>query len=280
MLVAFHEYVHSHATSIDRANETSVEMERFFRVWALVLARPRPPYIAAARKTKSPPPSLFQAPPFPFAPGVSCLFYMVRLCLCVLFKVCKRRCLDKEKKMMAAMQLYAFPCDATRVHRGALSLDTKRAPFSPSLTTSCNVIYKPSSSRACFFFIHHSLIHVVQRTKGLLVYDFAVERLFLYFNREERVFSRSAVVFLSFFFNSFATINLPVARVVTARQFFFLFFSLSHVYVCVCVCAHVIIVNCQWLIPVRCTLTLPLSPRPQPTSARMHALFFFLLFRL
>lgn len=85
-------------------------------------------------------------------------------CACVvcIFKVCKRRCL--KKKMRAAMQLHAFPCDATLVHRGALSLDTNTEiscphPL-PSLTTSCNVIYKPSSSRVSLsFFFHSPLAH-------------------------------------------------------------------------------------------------------------------------
>lgn len=57
-----------------------------------------PSVYRSSKKNQITPTSLFQAPPPPLAPGVSCLFYMVRLCLCVLFKVCKRRCLDKEKK--------------------------------------------------------------------------------------------------------------------------------------------------------------------------------------
>lgn len=120
-----------------------------------------------------------------FFPSLRCFSPLLygALVLCVLFKVCKRCCLER-KKFTAA--IYAFPCDATRVHRGALSLDTN-AEIScphplPSLTTSCNVIYKPSSSRVgiLFFFIHHSLTRVVQRTKGLLVYHFAVECFFFF----------------------------------------------------------------------------------------------------
>lgn len=126
------------------------------------------------------------------------------LVFCVLFKVCKRCCLERKKNITAAM--YAFPCDATRVHRGALSLDTNTETscphLLPSLTTSCNVIYKPSSSRVgiLFFFIHHSLTRVVQRTKGLLVYHFAVECFLFFFSRDERAFPRSAF---------FSLIHLP-----------------------------------------------------------------------
>lgn len=200
-------------------------------------------------------------------------------CACVvcIFKVCKRRCL--KKKMRAAMQLHAFPCDATLVHRGALSLDTN-AEIScphplPSLTTSCNVIYKPSSSRVSlsffFFFIHRSLTRVVQRTKGLLVYRFSVEcMLLLFFSRGESAFSPC-----SFLFYSLASVSWLVGRAVTAWQFFFFF-------MCVCACACVCsCYYCQLSVADTRLVHLDasaLSPT-QPTSARMHALLFFFFFR-
>lgn len=203
MLVAFHECVHSHAKSIDRVNEPSVEIERSPGP-ALVLAWPGPSYIAAERKEKPNHPRvcvmLFF---FPLSLHRCFLPHLWCACVVCIFKVCKRRCL--KKKMRAAMQLHAFPCDATLVHRGALSLDTN-AEIScphplPSLTTSCNVIYKPSSSRVSlsfFFFIHRSLTRVVQRTKGLLVYRFSVEcMLLLFFSRGESAFSPCSFLFYS-----------------------------------------------------------------------------------
>lgn len=122
------------------------------RVWALVLASPGTPYIAAARKEKKNQKALL------FFLSLRCFLPLLygALVFCVLFKVCKRCCLERKKNITAAM--YAFPCDATRVHRGALSLDTNTETscphLLPSLTTSCNVIYKPSSSRVgiLFFF--------------------------------------------------------------------------------------------------------------------------------
>lgn len=204
MLVAFHECVHSHAKSIDRVNEPSVEIERSPGP-ALVLAWPGPSYIAAERKEKPNHPRvcvmLFF---FPLSLHRCFLPHLWCACVVCIFKVCKRRCL--KKKMRAAMQLHAFPCDATLVHRGALSLDTNTEiscphPL-PSLTTSCNVIYKPSSSRVSlsffFFFIHRSLTRVVQRTKGLLVYRFSVECiLLLFFSRGESAFSPCSFLFYS-----------------------------------------------------------------------------------
>lgn len=163
MLVAFHECVHSHAKSIDRVNEPSVEIERSPGP-ALVLAWPGPSYIAAERKEKPNHPRVCVMLFF-FSLSLHRCFLPHLWCACVvcIFKVCKRRCL--KKKMRAAMQLHAFPCDATLVHRGALSLDTNTEiscphPL-PSLTTSCNVIYKPSSSRVSlsFFFFHSPLAH-------------------------------------------------------------------------------------------------------------------------
>lgn len=113
------------------------------------------------RKTKSPS-RLCYALFFPLSLHRCFLPHLWCACVVCIFKVCKRRCL--KKKMRAAMQLHAFPCDATLVHRGALSLDTN-AEIScphplPSLTTSCNVIYKPSSSRVSLsFFFHSPLAH-------------------------------------------------------------------------------------------------------------------------
>lgn len=198
------------------------------RVWALVLASPGTPYIAAARKEKKTKRLCF----FSLRSDVSCLFYMVRLC-CVYFLRFARGAASKEKKNITA-EMYAFPCDATRVHRGALSLDTNTETscphLLPSLTTSCNVIYKPSSSRVgiLFFFIHHSLTRVVQRTKGLLVYHFAVECFLFFFSRDERAFPRSAF---------FSLIHLPpLTYLLRGRwQLDIFFVSLSHVCVCMCV---------------------------------------------
>lgn len=121
-------------------------------------------------------------------------------CACVvcIFKVCKRRCL--KKKMRAAMQLHAFPCDATLVHRGALSLDTNTEiscphPL-PSLTTSCNVIYKPSSSRVSlsfFFSFTARSLALFKEPKDSLCTVFLSSVFYYYFSHEERALSRRAV---------------------------------------------------------------------------------------
>lgn len=78
--------VHSHAKSIDRVNERSVEIERSPGP-ALVLAWPGPSYIAAERKEKTKSPSrLCYALFSPYlCTGVSCLIYGA-LVLCVFLR--------------------------------------------------------------------------------------------------------------------------------------------------------------------------------------------------
>lgn len=198
MLVAFHECVHSHAKSIDRVNEPSVEIERSPGP-ALVLAWPGPSYIAAERKEKPNHPRvcvmLFF---FPLSLHRCFLPHLWCACVVCIFKVCKRRCL--KKKMRAAMQLHAFPCDATLVHRGALSLDTNTEiscphPL-PSLTTSCNVIYKPSSSRVSlsfFFSFTARSLALFKEPKDSLCTVFLSSVFYYYFSHEERALSRRAV---------------------------------------------------------------------------------------
>lgn len=242
------------------------------RVWALVLASPGTPYIAAARKEKKNQKALL------FFLSLRCFLPLLygALVFCVLFKVCKRCCLERKKNITAAM--YAFPCDATRVHRGALSLDTNTETscphLLPSLTTSCNVIYKPSSSRVgILFFFHSPLAHSrCSKNQRTPCVPFCC-RVFSFFfqSRWESVSSQCI-----FFFDSFATVNLPVTRAMTAWHFFCFALSCVRVYVC----AHVVIVSCQWLIPVRCTLTLSLSPRPSRHQPVCTHLSFFLFFRL
>lgn len=134
MLVAFHERAHSHVKSIDRVNEPIVKTEPGLSsctclAWDCLYRSSK--QRRKKKKNQILPAfllgSLFL---FPFCSGVSCLFYTVRLCCVYFFKVCKRRCLEGKYIYMTAA-MYAFPCDATRVHRGALS-PYKHGDISPT----------------------------------------------------------------------------------------------------------------------------------------------------
>lgn len=131
MLVAFHERAHSHVKSIDRVNEPIVKTEPGLSsctclAWDCLYRRSK-----QRRKKKTNPSCVSFGLCFCFSFAPVFLASSIR-CACVVctFLRFARGAASKVNIYMTAA-MYAFPCDATRVHRGALS-PYKHGDISPT----------------------------------------------------------------------------------------------------------------------------------------------------